>query len=283
MTSLLARFVAANRRLSIFVEKGLPPTFKRHLHTLYKYEVAELINRQSGQVVLDIGGGKDCPFLPFVQRPDGHLIVALDRSEEELRGNHHLHCKIVSDAAGPRFPLRDQSADLVVSRSVVEHIHNNIAFFENCARVLRPGGIMIHTFPGKFAPFSVLNQLLPNKLTRRLLAYLHSDWKDECGFPAFYDRCYFSAIRDLLMRNGFQNPRFFFRYYQSIYFDFFFPLYVLMIAYDLIIWMLRVRNLACGILVTAEWASNDRANPPTGLAQKACGPGNTGCPTSHTP
>jgi SAM-dependent methyltransferase len=180
------------------------------------------------------------------------MIIGVDRSGHELRLNPDLALKVVADAAADEFPFRDESLDLIVSRSVVEHLRNNEVFFASCARVLRPGGALIHTFPCKFAPFSLINQFLPNALARRLLAYLHPQWKEECGFPAFYDRCYFSAVQQLLERNGFRDPRFEFRYYQSIYFDFFLPLYALMLLYDLTCWMMGVRNLACGILVTAE-------------------------------
>ena len=250
--SLLARFIAANRRLSKATEDRLPAIFKRHLHTVYKYDVAALVDRRPGQVVLDIGGGKDCPFLPFVSEPRLHLILALDSSEAELRRNRFLERKIVADASARSLPLRDGAADIVVSRSVIEHLPDNAAFFANCARVLRPGGVVVHTFPCKFAPFALLNQIIPNWLTRRLLAYFHPEWQDDCGFRAFYDRCYFSGVQALLARSGFENPIFMFRYYQSIYFDFFFPLYALMLLYDLAIGALRIRNLACAILVTAQ-------------------------------
>jgi SAM-dependent methyltransferase len=257
--SLRARFIAVNRRMSRAIEARLPVLFKRHLHTLYKYEVSDFVNQRPGQVVLDIGSGKDCPFLPFVKEPQAHLIIAVDCSDHELRLNPDLDNKIVADAAARRFPFRDGSADLIVSRSVVEHLHDNAVFFANCARVLRPGGGVIHTFPCKFAPFSLINQLLPNRLTRRLLSYFHPQWDDECGFVAFYDRCYFSAVRRMLDRNGFQNTRFTLRYYQSIYFDFFFPLYAVMLLYDLLIWFLGIRNLACAILVTAERTADSGA------------------------
>jgi hypothetical protein len=116
---------------------------------------------------------------------------------------------------------------------------------------------MVHAFPGRYAPFALINQLLPNRLARRLVGYLHPEWleEDNYGFLAFYDRCYFSAVRDLLDCNGFENPRFDFLYYQSVYFNFCFPLYVLMLVYDLIASMLGIRNLASGIVVTAERSS----------------------------
>jgi SAM-dependent methyltransferase len=254
--SLSARLIGLNRRMSRAVEAWLPVSFKRHLHTVYKFEVAGIVNRRPGQVVLDIGGGKECPFLPFVKEAGGHLIIAVDCSDHELRLNPELDNKVVADAASRAFPFRESSADLIASRSVVEHLHDNAAFFANCAQVLRPGGALVHTFPCKFAPFSLINQLLPNRVTRRLLAYFHPHWEDECGFVAYYDHCYYSGIRELLERSGFCNTRFAFRYYQSIYFDFCFPLYALALVYDLLVWALGIRNLACAILVTAERPSS---------------------------
>ncbi len=232
----------------------MPKAFKQHPHTLYRHQVAEILNRRPGQVVLDVGGGKNCPFLRHVTAPDAHLIIALDCSEEQLRRNHHLDNRMVSDAAMDGLPVRDQSADLVVSRSVVEHIRDNEAFFKNCARALRPGGAMIHTFPGRFAPFALLNQILPNWLVRRLIPYFLPEWIEDgnYGFVAFYDHCYYAAIRQLIRQNGFQNPRYIMTYYQSMYFTSFFPLFCLMLIYDLILWRCGFRNLASGILVVAE-------------------------------
>ena len=253
-SSLLARFIAANQRLSKATEDRLPARFKRHIQTLYKHKAAELVNCRTRQIVLDIGGGKECPFLHFLDPGPEHLIIALDLSEEQLHRNRQLKHKIVADAAANRFPFRDASADLVVSRSVVEHIQDNAAFFANCACVLRPGGIMVHAFPGRYAPFALINQLLPNRIARRLVGYLHPEWleEDNYGFLAFYDRCYFTAIRDLLARNGFESYNFVFLYYQSVYFNFFFPLYILMLGYDLIAASLGIRNLASGIVVMAK-------------------------------
>lgn len=278
--SLLARFLAFNRRLSTATEDRLPAIFKRHLHTVYKYQVAALVNRRPRQIVLDIGGGKDCPFLPFVEESRRQQIVAVDYSVDELRRNRSLELRVVADAAAPGLPFRDGFADLIVSRSVVEHLHDNAIFFENCKRALRPGGVMVHTFPCKFAPFSLLNRLIPNRLTRRLIAYFHPLWQEDCGFPAFYDRCSFSEMQSLLEDNGFENQQFIFRYYQSIYFDFFYPLYLVVLSYDLAVAFLRIRNLACAILLSAERPSaklgytdrnhvapaSDHAAAPTGAA-----------------
>jgi ubiquinone/menaquinone biosynthesis C-methylase UbiE len=268
LVSPFAWFMAANRRAAGAIEMRLPAVFRRHLHTLYKYEAAAWLNARPGQVVLDIGCGRECPFLPFVDKPDAHLIIGIDCSSHELRFNPDLSVKIVADAAADAFPLRDASVDLVVSRSVIEHLSDNDVFFANCARVLRPGGALVHTFACKFAPFAVINQLLPNAIARRLLAWFQPQWTEECGFPAHYNNCYFSAVRRLLERHGFHDARFSFRFYQSIYFNFFLPFYVPMLLYDLIIWRLGVRNLACAILVTA---GQTKVEDKSGRISVVCG------------
>ena len=90
------------------------------------------------------------------------------------------------------------------------------------------------------------------------MGYLHPYWREEgnYGFPAFYNRCYFSAMQDLLRRNGFENAKFTLLYYQSTYFTFFFPLFVLMLFYDVLVSLFEVRNLASGIIVEAERLCN---------------------------
>ena len=258
-------FIALNRRMARALERHLPAAFTRHLHTVYKYDVATAVNQRLGQTILDIGGGRECPFLPFVKNPAAYLIVAVDYSDGQLRFNYDLNQKVVADAASPAFPFREGSVDLIVSRSVVEHLYDNTAFFANCARVLRPGGTMIHTFPCKLAPFSLLNRMLPNRVTKRLIAYFYPEWADECGFVAYYDFCQFRQIRDILCKNGFIIHKFEFRYYQSIYFDFFFPLYILMLLYDLTTWFFSIKGLACAILVEGS-----KPLPEHGAVARSC-------------
>ncbi len=56
----------------------------------------------------------------------------------------------------------------------------------------------------------------------------------------------------LLEDNGFEIVHRELRYYQSIYYTFFVPLYLLMVLYDLIVWKLGVENLACQMLFVAR-------------------------------
>ena len=251
--SFLARFFCINRGACDLIEKRLPANFKLHLRASHRQEVAELANARPGCVLLDVGAGRECVFLPLILDRMADEILAMDISEIELQSNQQAVTRIVADATAPGMPLRGGSIDLVASHSLVEHLPDNTRFFANCAEVLRPGGMMVHTFPCKFAPFAVINRLLPNWLARRLLASFQAEWQQETvGFPAYYDRCCFSQVERLLRANGLQATRYIFYYYQSVYFNFFVPLYLAMLIYDLILWRLRIRNLACGMVVVAE-------------------------------
>ena len=49
-----------------------------------------------------------------------------------------------------RIPFEDNSFDIVVSTSVLEHAQNTKACFEEIYRILKPGGYAMHIFPGKW-------------------------------------------------------------------------------------------------------------------------------------
>jgi len=217
----------------------------------YEQVVAGRINAATGQLIVDVGGGKSCPYVRFIQNASVQTIVGVDISVTELALNRDVGHRVVADVAH-WMPFRDGSVDLVSSRSVVEHLSDVTKFFENCRCALKDGGYVIHLFPCKFAPFSIINQILPNKIARIILFYFHPDYKDDCGFKAYYDRCYPAAIGKILHQNDFEIAHQEFGYYQAHYFDFFLPLYIVMTLYDLVISAMGLQNLSCQMLIVAR-------------------------------
>lgn len=49
-----------------------------------------------------------------------------------------------------RLPAEDNSFDAVISNSVLEHAQNKEEIFREILRVLKPGGVTMHFFPGKY-------------------------------------------------------------------------------------------------------------------------------------
>lgn len=251
MASLFTKFLNANRALSAKIERLLPVRFKSHSHAAYRSAVSDYVNRKPGQMIVDVGGGKECPYFRLIKQELKPTIVSLDILEGELRMNREVSLRVAADVV-LSLPFTNQSVEILTSRSVVEHLYDVERYIANCRAVLKDDGCIIHSFPCKFSPFSIINQLLPGWLARRLLYAFHPNFRDECGFKAYYDHCYPSAMTRLLEKYGFEVVHEEVRYYQSIYYDFFVPLYIVMVLYDLLAAASGIRNLGCQMLFVAR-------------------------------
>jgi ubiquinone/menaquinone biosynthesis C-methylase UbiE len=247
---MLRRFIAFNRNLCNRIEPHLPQTQTR-LSVVYEQLVAEEMNRAPGRVVADIGGGAFCPFAADRDPAMNPRIIAVDISEEEMRSNQGVDEKRIANVL-EGLPFGDNEVDLLVSRSVLEHLENLETFLAEAHRAVKPNGTIIHLFPCKFAPFALLNQMLPHRWSRRLLYTLRPESQGIGGFPAIYDRCYYSAYVRLLNRHGFRLREVRFGYYQSRYFSFFVPFYLASSAYEAVICFLQLKNLCSHLLIVAE-------------------------------
>jgi ubiquinone/menaquinone biosynthesis C-methylase UbiE len=246
----LQSFFALNGRLADSVEPLLPQA-KVNLDLLHDHVIAHHMNRRPGQTVVDVGGGRSCRFAKYRDPNKNIRLVAVDISAEELSHNvdvdERLTVDIVEDLA-----FGDCEIDIITSRSVVEHLPDVEAFIRHSARVLRPGGYMVHAFPSKFAPFSLINQVLPHRISERVVHFLIPGSEGRLGFRAYYDRCYYSGFRRLLERHGYEIVDEAIGYYQSRYFDFLFPLYALSALYELLLVAFKPKDLAARVLIVAR-------------------------------
>ena len=174
-------------------------------------------------------------------------------SAEELAFNNDADEKIVFDlTSGERIPLEDESVDMVTSSSVLEHLKNLENAVKEVSRILKPGGKFISVLPSKFALFTMINQLLPNWLARKILFAIRPETKGFCGFIAYYDHCYYPALKNLLSKHGFGNINFMFDYNQSGYFSFFVPFGLISLLWDCLMYILHMKPLCAYICFTAE-------------------------------
>jgi SAM-dependent methyltransferase len=98
-----------------------------------------------GGVVLDVGNGLGAqdPLISAVARP--RALVALNITEWQLRaGRATLRAADASPVVGDacRLPIVGGSIDGVISVEAAFHFASRRAFFEECVRVLRPGGVL---------------------------------------------------------------------------------------------------------------------------------------------
>jgi SAM-dependent methyltransferase len=160
----------------------------------------------------------------------------------ELDLNPYLDQRIVIDTCKD-FGLPDESADLILCRAVVEHLHNTTAFLRNLHRVLRPGGAAVLSFANPLAPPLLINRMLPKVVSACLLRLLVPGSQGLQGFRTYYDKCLFSTFERECKRLGFKVDFGYTGYYSSSYFMFFLPLHLVSVALDLLRQMTTIRDL----------------------------------------
>ncbi|HEY3266709.1 MAG TPA: class I SAM-dependent methyltransferase [Armatimonadota bacterium] len=247
---MLSAFINANRKLCWNWQRRLPQA-QVDLHDLYERTVADHINANPGLKVVDVGGGKACPFKRRLSPNANAYIIAVDVSADELEHNRDVDEKRVADITRG-LPFGPREVDLIVSRSVLEHLTDTEAFVRASYEALKPGGHCIHVLPSRYAPFAIANRLMPNAIARRLLDYLEPFNQGICGFPAHYNRCYPSAMAAAFAGAGFEVSGVTVNYYQSKYYDFFAPLYALSVGYELTVRALGLRNLGASLMIIAR-------------------------------
>ncbi|MDP9235138.1 MAG: class I SAM-dependent methyltransferase [Actinomycetota bacterium] len=221
----------------------------KDLYGAYIATVRDLMNSSTAKLIVDVGGGNQCPFARY--RSPGTKIVAVDLSEEAMASNHDVDERRVADVVHEGLPFGDDEVDLVTSRAVLEHLTDVEVFTRETARVLRSGGHAVHVFPGRNSSFAVANRMLGNRRSRALLHALLPQFEGICGFPAYYDHCSPRAIRKAIERSGLKVELIDVSYFGSHYYKFFLPVFLISAAYEKMISAIGNEELSAYVLAIA--------------------------------
>jgi ubiquinone/menaquinone biosynthesis C-methylase UbiE len=168
-----------------------------------------------------------------------------------MKANKDVDEKRVADVT-KCLPFARDEVNIITSRFVLEHLEDVEKFVSLSSRVVKQHGYCIHLFPSKFAPFALLNQLLPASVSRSKLLSIYPDKRGGRGFVAYYDRCYYAALNRVFVKHGFRIVGARFSYYQSYYFAFFVPLFMLSCVYEIFLKALKAKNLSPYVIVVAQ-------------------------------
>jgi SAM-dependent methyltransferase len=150
------------------------------------------------------------------------------------------------------LPFTDGEVDLLASRYVLEHLGDLGPFLSEAHRVLKPGGLMVHLLPSRYAPFALLGRVLSHRTAEKVLYHLKPEAREVSGFPAVYRDCWESALRRRLEEAGFEVVEVRRGYYQSRYYSFFVPFYLASAVYEMAARALGLKALAAYLLIVAR-------------------------------
>jgi hypothetical protein len=188
-----------------------------------------------------------------MNRPE---IIGVDVLPGDLAVNAALDHRLVADVAAEGLPSQAHGAGLITSRMVVEHVRDIDRFAASVYESLAPGGRTVHLFAARFSIFAVLNRLLPDSVSRRLLFHLRPESQDVGGFPTHYDRTHASGAVGAFQRAGFEGIETQVSYEVSPYFSAFLPLFLIARGWESAIRRAQLENLGSYILLTAQRPDN---------------------------
>ncbi len=168
---------------------------KKFSRGLYCERIKQYVS--STHRVLDAGCGR---YLEFSKElPNSAQVTGVDL--EPTLETHNEQSPYGVRANLERLPFGDNYFDVVISRSVIEHLEQPGAVFREFHRVLKPGGKVILSTPNKYDYVSVAASLTPYRWHRAFVSKAIQVPADDV-FPTLYRANTRRALRKHLTAAG---------------------------------------------------------------------------------
>jgi len=239
---------------------------RKFYDSLYRERIRKHL--RPGQRLLDAGCGR---YLRFCKElSDTAEVVGIDLDTVLETDNQRQPFGVRGDLS--RLPFPAGHFDVVISRSVIEHLEDPGAVFREFSRVLRPGGKVILVTPNKYDYVSLIAAFTPYRVHRALCAKIFNVSEDDV-FPTLYRANTISSIRKTLNAAGFvQNELETINHYPA-YLMFSPVLFRLGVVYERLTSLKPFRSLRGSILCVFEKRAaadssmaKDRADASVGVA-----------------
>jgi SAM-dependent methyltransferase len=244
MAKVLNKLVSFNVRLSKIVDRKIFRFSKEkgYIDQLSSF-INEVIYKCKPCAVLEVGGIDK----PLLQRSKEIRYDGLDIEHKE-------QCECIYDSfivQSIEDPIRNRY-DLIISKAVLEHVHDNDVSVKQMYQALRTGGSAIHYLPSKYHPYSIALRLSGPKWQQRLIKVLRPWAINETGYPAFFDKCSPKEMRRLFKCTGFDYVKIIPFFRANDYFRFFLPFYVAVTFWEKICAKLRWEQFCSGFIIIAR-------------------------------
>lgn len=160
---------------------------RKFSRTLYRELIRKYVS--SGDRLLDAGCGR---YLEFSKELfDDVQVVGIDL--EETLDTHNQRSPYAIRGDLDQLPFPSNSFDVVISRSVVEHLENPGQVFREFYRILKPGGKVILSTPNKYDYVSIIAWMTPYSWHRAMVSKILQVPEDDI-FPTLYRANTLSAL-----------------------------------------------------------------------------------------
>ena len=215
---------------------------EEHPYRIFEGEVSAYLHPE--HTLLDAGCGRTAPLLARY-RGKARRLIGVDLVEFGARVDDVdlYRCDLGN------IPIADSSVDVVMARSVMEHVTDPTAVYKEMFRVLRPGGHFVFLTANLWDYASIIAKLVPNRFHPWIVN--RTEGRDEEDvFPTAYRTNTWSAVRRWTREAGFEPVAFRYLGQYPAYFLFNGFLFLLATGYEKMIRRAGLHWLQAWILVT---------------------------------
>ena len=214
-----------------------------HPYRIFEDEVGFALRPDS--TLLDAGCGRTVPVLrKFVGRAARLVGVELVDFTDVPKGIETYQTDLAS------IPVADASVDVIMSRSVFEHLDDPAAVYAEFARILKPGGRLIFLTANMWDYGTLVARVVPNRFHPAIVARVEG--REEADtFPVRYRTNTRRAVAELSANAGLEIEKFQYLGQYPNYLMFNAALFLLGTAYDKLVSRFEILRFLRGwILVT---------------------------------
>jgi SAM-dependent methyltransferase len=162
---------------------------KEHPYNLFEQRINSLLTDNS--TLLDAGCGRTAPvlskYLGRAKRLIGiELVDFVDVPETIETYKTNL----------ANIPIEDSSVDLIMSRSVFEHLQDPESVYKEFSRILKPGGKVIFLTANMWDYGTLVARIVPNRFHARIVKHVEGR-AEEDTFPTAYRTNTFADVKRL--------------------------------------------------------------------------------------
>lgn len=169
--------------------KDVPATDFRRATLGFPDTLRDLCAKNENADILEVGAGRRPLFAPGEWPESVSTYTLNDISQKELDLAPEGYEKACFDIC-ERVEHLEGSFDIIFSRFLAEHVTDAEKFHSNILRMLKPGGTAFHLMPTLYATPFVINWIIPESLTSRIVYFLLPNRRStEYKFPAYYHWC----------------------------------------------------------------------------------------------
>lgn len=173
---------------------------EKHPYRIYEERVDALLTPSGA--LLDAGCGRTLPVLKkYIGRAARLIGVDLVDFADESAGIETIKANL------SKLPLPNNCVDLIISRSVFEHLTDPEPVYGEFARILRPGGAVVFLTPNMWDYGSLAARLIPNNFHGKVVKYVEGR-DEEDTFPIAYKTNSKCQIKKLAYSAGFSIESF---------------------------------------------------------------------------